>query len=205
MVSAREIFLGFSRYYNSLNIIYSESLSTHTGRLLSYFDELGRMLGYRILSENTLRNLVSTCPKKHEKKKVDIIWNWEEGETESYELAVESQQSPNMSLIKKDTVKLAIVPSRLKVLYCAAEDHNKILAAIRKIRKQWKDNQGEFLAIVDPWVGTSGFAEGTLRGILLSPQGRIEGEGTAKTREIVDGVHNIRMFLNAKWQVNARA
>lgn len=77
MVSAREIFLGFSRYYNSLNINESESLSTITGRLLSYFDTLGRMLGYRIRSENTLKSLVSSCPKNLESKKVDMIWEWE--------------------------------------------------------------------------------------------------------------------------------
>jgi hypothetical protein len=67
MVNAHEIFLGFTRYYNSLNIVWDETLSTHTNRLLSYFDELGRMLGYSIITENTLGNLISPCPEVMEK------------------------------------------------------------------------------------------------------------------------------------------
>lgn len=199
MVSAREIFLGFSRYYNSLNIIESESISTHTGRLLSYFDELGRMLGYRIRSENTLKNLVTSCPKNLENKKVDILWEWEEEKIE-YELACESQQSPNMTLIKGDIEKLANLPAKLKVLYSFAKDYNKILKAIKKIRTQYKDDQGKFLAIIDPWIGRNGFAKGTLRGIFLDRHGRIKGEGTAKVRVIVDGTYNIRVFLDTAWK-----
>jgi len=200
MVLAREIFLGFSRYYNSLNIIHSESLSTHTSRLLYYFDELGRMLGYRIVCEKTLSNLVSPCPRNLEKKKVDMIWDWEKGKTQKYELAVESQQNPSINLIKGDMAKLANVPAKLKVLYCAAEDHNKILAAIRSLRSKYADDQGDFLAIIDPWVGSFGFSEGILQGILLDDQGQMKGEGTAKVSEIIDGRHNIRIFLNAKWK-----
>jgi len=138
------------------------------------------MLGYRIVCEKTLGNLVSPCPGNLEKKKVDMIWDWEKGKTQNYELAVESQQSPSMNLIRGDMVKLANIPAKLKVLYCAAEDHNKILKAIRRVRSRYEDDQGEFLAIIDPWVSSYGFSEGTLQGILLDNQGQIKGEGTAK-------------------------
>jgi hypothetical protein len=112
------------------------------------------MLGYRILSEKTLNNLISSCPKNLEKKKVDLIWDWEKGESEFYELAVESQQSPDMTLIKSDIVKLANVPAKLKVLYCAAQDHNKILKMVKKTRTKYEDDHGRFLTMVDPWVGS---------------------------------------------------
>lgn len=204
MVLAREIFMGFARYYNSLNIIWSESLSTHTGRLLSYFDELGRMLGYRIFSENMMKNLVSPCPKNLENKKVDMVWCFTEEGKPEYELAVESQHSPDMTLIKNDIRKLVILPAKLKVLYCCARDQNEILEAIRKEigeeMQLYEDAQSLTLAIIDPWVGREGFAEGTLAGILLDKNGQIAGEGTAKIREVVDGIHLIRMFLEAEWQ-----
>lgn len=200
MVFPREVFLGFSRYYNSLNIIYSESLSTHTGRLISYFDELGRMLGYRIKCEKTMGNLVSPCPKNLEKKKVDMVWDWEKGKSRTYEVAVESQQSPSINRIRLDINKLVNLPAKLKVLYCAAGDHNKILKLIGKMRLKFEDDHGKFLTIIDPWAGNCGFSEGTLKGILLDRKGEIIGEGTAKVSEIVDGTDYIRVFLDAKWK-----
>jgi len=51
MVSASEVFMGFSRYYNSLGIVFEGSIKTNTERIISYLDNLGRMLGYRIFSE----------------------------------------------------------------------------------------------------------------------------------------------------------
>ena len=200
MVSASEIFMGFSRYYNSLSIIWRESLSTHTGRILAYFDSLGRMLGYRIISETKMRNLVS-CPKNLENKKIDMMWwRFNEERKSEYELAVESQQSPDMDFIRNDIRKLVVLPAKLRVLYCCAKDRNKILKAIKEEIQQHEINQCLFLAIIDPWVGSSGFDEGILAGILLNENGQIKGEGTAKVREIIDGLHRVRMFLEAEWQ-----
>lgn len=56
MISAREIFMGFCRYYNSLNLEFRESVATHSHRIFSYFDTLGRMLGYSIVTENKMKS-----------------------------------------------------------------------------------------------------------------------------------------------------
>lgn len=122
------------------------------------------------------------------------------GEKIEYELACESQQSPNMTLIKGDIKKLANLPAKLKVLYCCGRNHNRIIKTITKMRAQYEDNQGKFLVIIDPWVGTDGFSEGTLRGVLLNKHGQIKGEGTAKIRLVVDGMYSIRMFLDTTWK-----
>ncbi|TET20334.1 hypothetical protein E3J74_03550 [Candidatus Bathyarchaeota archaeon] len=202
MVSAREIFMGFSTYYNSLGIAWEESLSTHTGRLLSYFDTLGRMLGYRVDSEVTLKKLAPFCPKDVQREKVDMIW-WRsvDDATRELELAVESQQDPKLQLIKKDIRKLAIIPANLKVLYCAPKELTKILEAIRKEMQQYKHNQSRFLAIMDPWRSPDTFAKGTVLGLSLDSNGKIKGEGTAKVSKVDVGRSlSIRMFLEAKWK-----
>ena len=201
LVSAREIFMGFCKYYNSLNIIWDESISTHTGRILSFFDELGRMLGYRILSENMLKNLVSPCPDEMSNKKIDMIWwRFDENDKPEYVLAIESQQSAKRNLIEKDINKLVILPAKLRVLYCSAKEVRDILELIRDTLGQVRDVEGSFLAIVDPWVSADDFSKGTLRAYLLDEKGSILSEGSAIVEEVIDGTHNIRMFLEAKWQ-----
>jgi hypothetical protein len=202
MVCAREIFMGLCRYYNSLNLDFYESISTHTGRLLSYFDTLGRMLGYRITSEGTIKKLSElfkfSFPLQMSKQKTDMIW-WQFLE-KPVELAVESQQSPDLDEITKDTRKLMVIPARLRVLYCAFEDHNVIVERIRKEIQSNKDKRSQFLVMIDPWVNANTFSEGIFKGFLFDEEAQIIGEGTAKVSETIDGIHQIRAFLNANWQ-----
>jgi len=76
MVSPCEFFMGFSRYYNSLRITFEESIGTHTRRIISYVDSLGRMLGYRILSEISFSELFELaskeCPPELKRKRPDM-------------------------------------------------------------------------------------------------------------------------------------
>ena len=108
MVEAHELFQGFMRYYNALHISDEESQPTQTTRILSYYDMLGRMLGYRITSELTLKTLVGRVPKTIEKKKIDQIWFTKQNNKTSYELAIESQLVLKWDRIENDVKKLSV-------------------------------------------------------------------------------------------------
>jgi hypothetical protein len=202
MVYAREIFMGFCRYYNSLNLDFYESITTHTGRLLSYFDVLGRMLGYRITTEGTIKKLSElfkfSFPPQMSKQKADMIW-WQFLE-KPVELVVESQQKADIDEITKDIKKLMVIPARLRVLYCAFENYNTIVEKIRREIQSYRDKKSQFLVMIDPWVSPSTFSEGIFKGFLFDEKAQIIGESSAKISKTIDGVHQIRAFLNADWQ-----
>lgn len=206
MVNASEIFLGFTRYYNSLTIAFEESIATNTTRIISYMDSLGRMLGYRIFSEMTFSTLYKLagkeCPSTLEKKKPDVCWGQlcEDGKFE-YELILESEQSMNEKKIREDVEKLLGFPSKLKVLYCPHDDPKKVIRIIKEVaeNKQQK-TAGEFLIIVDPWVNWKTFSKGKLRGYLLNQNLEGLALGEADVTAFEEGAVHIRLFKNATWK-----
>jgi hypothetical protein len=106
-----------------------------------------------------------------------------------------------MTFIISDIKKLVAIPAKLRVLYCASRDYNKIVEVIRKELRNYENKyQARFLAIVDPWVGPDGFGKGTLKGILLDGTGKIIGEGTGRVGELIDGEDIVRVILEAEWQ-----
>lgn len=85
-----ELFFGLCRYYSSLGLTRNVSWSSCGQRTLSYFDQLGRMLGYNVMAEDTLTSTDDwKCPKKLYKRRVDMTWTTPRGN--NYVLALEHQ------------------------------------------------------------------------------------------------------------------
>lgn len=207
MVSPREFFMGFSRYYNSFGIAFEESITTNTTRIISYVDKLGRMLGYRIFSELSCSNLFKLankqCPIELKRKKPDCCWGYftDEGNVE-YELVLESEQSMKEEKIEKDVIELLFFPAKLKILYCAHSNPKRVVKMVQKVAhdRQQKEFVGDLLLIVDPWINPKTFSEGQLIGILLNLYLEGVSLGRADIATYKDGTSNIRLFKNAIWE-----
>jgi len=72
VVYGHELFFGFMRYYNSFNVTGEDTFTTNTRRILSYYDLLGRMLGYRVYSDKSMKNLNEDVPKSIERQRNSI-------------------------------------------------------------------------------------------------------------------------------------
>ena len=203
MVSASEIFLGFCRYYNSLNIAYQESIPTNTMRIISYLDNLGRMLGYRIFSELTFKNLFSNtklkCPSDLARKKPDMCWGKYVDKKVEYELILESEQEMNEEKIEDALNKLIIFPSNIKVLYCAHDEPKEVLKILQEVYNKRKKVIGKLLLIIDPWTTPSKFSKGNLTGLLINSDLEITHTGSAEAFAYIDGIVEIRLFINSVW------
>jgi hypothetical protein len=195
--------MGFCRYYNSLNLEFRESVATHSHRILSYFDMLGRMLGYSIVTENKMKSFAEltdfSFPPELRNTKIDMLWcDW--NEFNPFVLALESQQSPEPDQTMKDMRKLLAIPANLRVLYCSSENSDTLVEEIRNgIEKAPKDMKRPFLAIIDPWVSRDKFAEGSLKGIYFNENGATRGVGIAKVGQRTDGLNRIRVLSEARW------
>jgi len=203
MVSVSEIFLGFCRYYNSLNIAYQESIPTNTMRIISYLDNLGRMLGYRIFSELTFKKLFSymnlKCPSDLVRKKPDMCWGKIVDEKMEYELILESEQEMNEEKIENALNKLIIFPSNVKILYCAHDEPKEVLKILQKLYNKRKKVLGTLLLIIDPWTTPNKFSEGSLIGLLINSDLEITHTGSAEVFKYSDGIVDIRLFKNSVW------
>lgn len=200
MVQPHEFFLGFMRYYNALNISNVESQDTETKRVLSYFDMMGRMLGYSVTSELTMKTVVGKVPESVEKMKIDQLWmNRAQGQTE-YELALESQLTNKLDRIKKDIRKLARIPANNLLLYCNWNSPEEVLKIAKKaIKKYGKMEDTKFLVIVDPWTDPKSMDVGKFNGYLLNTDGEIIGHGTAVGSVLKDEDQSLRVISNSNW------
>jgi len=188
------------RYYNSLNISSEEEFSTHTRRILSYYDMLGRMLGYRISSELTMNSLIDDAPKYVGNKKMDLTWWRHIDEDYYYELGVESQQSPSLNAIKSDIRKLSYLPANNLLLYCSWDRPKEIIKLVSNdFKKYGKKNNSKFLIIVDPWTDKTPMCEGKFSATLLNINGDILGRGSAKVSEVEDIDTCMRIISKAQW------
>lgn len=204
MVRPSELFMGFSRYYNSLGISFEESTQTNTNRIISYADQLGRMLGYDIFSEHSFGKLFEMvnkkCPSDFRAKKPDVCWGCiTEKEGLRYELVLESEQQMDEEKIARDIRKLLIFPSKLKILYCARSLPETIIELVRKEAKEVPKTEGHFLLLIDPWVNRRTFAVGNLEGILLDSNLEVTHVGMAEVHEFEDGFWRKRLFKKAMW------
>lgn len=200
MVHVHELYLGFVRYYNSFNISGEETFSTHTSRILSYFDRLGRMLGYRIASEMTMNKLIENCPKDLSNKKIDLTWwRYIDDDEYEYELGLESQQTPNINKIKQDIRKLVYLSSNHLMLYCSWNDPKYILNLVKKDFIKYGNKNADFLIVVDPWTTITPGCEGKVFSFLIDKKGNLLGVGSAQVSCIEDASRFIRIFSNAKW------
>jgi hypothetical protein len=196
--------MGFSRYYNSLGITFEESIQTNTNRIISYLDQLGRMLGYYIFSEHHFEGLFKTvgkeCPPDFRSKKPDVCWGYTtEKDRLEYELILESEQQMDEEKIGEEIRKLLIFPSKLKVLYCAHSDPQTVIKLVRKEANKVNRTDGHFLVIIDPWVNRGTFGVSNLEGKLLNSNLEVTHVGFAKVYEFEEGPWRKRLFKNAVW------
>ena len=87
-----ELFFGLSRYYSSLGLDRDITWNSWSQRTFSYFDQLGRMLGYIVVTEDTLTDVESwKCPPTLRNKRIDMTWIYPD--RNEYALAMEHQGS----------------------------------------------------------------------------------------------------------------
>jgi hypothetical protein len=70
-----ELFYGLCRYYGSLGLTRDVNWNSCGQRTLSYFNQLGRMRGYDVNTEDTLTSDDEwKCPAKLRGKRIDMVW-----------------------------------------------------------------------------------------------------------------------------------
>jgi len=195
-----ELFYGLCRYYSSLGLTEDISWSSWGQRTVSYFDQLGRMLGYTVNTEDTLISDEEwKCPPKLKGKRIDMTWT--HPKTRLYILALEHQGSNNPTKIQLDIEKLAQIgtlKSTLKILIVYGQDTKQVQTWVKQIISKTAGHKGSFLLINIPnpnsFQKTKPFKE--LHARLINEQGDLIGAGTAEARmESTTG----RFFSNPKW------
>lgn len=115
MVNASEIFYGFCRFFSSLGITGAPTPSTWKYRVYYFFDMLGRMLGYKVFTEDTFKK--SDGIKKLIRKRIDMTWI--APKLDKYILALEYE---NTKYVDDEIDKLVAV-SGLRILVMFRYDY----------------------------------------------------------------------------------
>lgn len=197
MMEPVEIFYGLCRYYSSLGIVDEINWSAWTLRTLSYFDNLGRMLGYRVNTEDTYTKKDEDeweVPKDLRRKRIDLTWR--EINTDLYKLALEHQGSSNPDHIKLDIKKLIFIGG-LRVLILYNQDIEKVEKWLIKYIKQY-EMDGLFMLITFPHYFTTEESIKKLRARLYNNTGTLIGEGAAEGR--MESSTGLLFFSNANWR-----
>ena len=128
-MDATELFFGLCRYYSSLGLDEDISWGSWGQRTISYFDQLGRMLGYRVTTEDTLTDDEEwECPPELRGKRIDMTWIYPDRNV--YALALEHQGSNNPKKITMDIKKLSVMAC-LKILIVYRQDTNNVQSWIK--------------------------------------------------------------------------
>jgi len=193
-MKASELFFGLCRYYSSLGLDKDVSWSSYGLRTMSYFDQLGRMLGYNVRTEDTLTSDEEwKCPEKLRNKRIDMVWMTPEKNL--YVVAIEHQGSKSPEKIKLDIEKLAQIGC-LKVLVVYGQDTGEVKNWIKDILKKTEDTKGDFLLVSIPYYFDKTPPE-KLQARLLDRNGKILGSGIAEARR--EKSTGLDFFANAKW------
>lgn len=194
-MEASELFFGLCRYFSSLGLDDDVPWSTWTQRSLSYFDQLGRMLGYKVGTEDTLTDTDEwKCPKSLRGKRIDMVWLYP-GKNE-YALALEHQGSSSFEKIKLDIKKLALI-SGLKVLIVYRQDTLKIQGIAAKEVAEIEGQKGSFLLLNIPDYFRDEPPIKKLESRLIDKNGKLIAAGTAEARK--ESITGLRFFSNIKW------
>lgn len=190
-----ELFFGLCRYFGSLGLDRDISWSTWSQRTLSYFDQLGRMLGYIVETEDTLTNTDDwKCPKELRGKRIDMTWTFPD--TNNYALAFEHQGSNSVKKITLDIKKLSLILG-LKVLVVYRQDTLKIQRIVEKEVPKIEDQKGFFLLLNIPDYFRAKPPIKKLESRLIDDSGKLVAAGSAEARiERITGLH---FFSNVKW------
>ena len=194
-MEASELFFGLCRYYSSLGLDQDISWSTWSQRTLSYFDQLGRMLGYRVETEDTLTDTDDwKCPKELQGKRIDMTWSYPD--KEEYALAFEHQGSNSLKKITLDIKKLSLIIG-LKILVVYRQDTLKIQKLIEKEVVKVEDQEGFFALLNIPDYFRDEPPIKKLECRVINEKGKLVASGTAEARK--ERITGLRFFSNIKW------
>lgn len=192
-----EVFYGLVRYYSSLGIDDEINWSAWSLRTLSYFDNLGRMLGYQVDTEDTYTKDDEKeweIPKELRGKRIDMIWKSVNDGV--YKLALEHQGRTDPSIIKLDIKKLMHIEG-LRVLILYNQNPDKVEGWLLKSIKKY-NMDGLFMLITFPDYFTTKKNTKKLIARLYNSAGKITGEGTAEGR--MESNTGLLFFSGAKWR-----
>lgn len=188
MVEVSEIFHGFCRLFSSSGLTSEPTASTWKYRVYYFFDNLGRMLGYEVFTEDTftkkdgLESLVG--------KRIDMTWRT--ADLSEYVMALEYE---NTRKIDNDIKKLAAM-SGLRILVMVRFDFTDE-EIIEKIKVEVKEYRGDdpFLVLILPRQFRPSKPFEKLTAILLDSKGKVCGSGSAEGYVGKDGVCAFRKIV----------
>lgn len=188
--------MGLCRYYSSLGFGEEISWSLWTQRTLSYFDQLGRMLGYRVETEDTLTDMDDwECPKALRYKRIDMVWFYPD--KNRYALALEHQRFNSLGRIRLDIRKLSLILG-LKVLVVYRQDTKKIAKIAMKEVAKIGDQKDFFLLLNIPHPRAFGKKPPIkLHARLIDDNGKLVAAGSAEARK--ETITGLRFFSNIGW------
>ena len=191
MVDASEIFYGFCKYFSSLGITVAPTPSTWKYRVYYFFDMLGRMLGYKVFTEDTFRK--SDGIKELVRKRIDMTWVTPK--SDKYVLALEYENTRN---VEDEIDKLvAMTGLRALVMFRFNYTDKQIIEKIRPKLKKFDEKDSDFLVLILPnyFEWKKPFEQ--LRAFLFNSKGQIIGFGTA---EGYAGKNGVCSFKNISWK-----
>ena len=194
-MEASELFFGLCKYYSSLGLDRDITWSTWSQRSLSYFDQLGRMLGYRVSTEDFLSDTANwNCPKELQGKRIDMVWIYPE--KNDYALALEHQGSNSLEKIKLDIKKLSVILG-LKVLIVYHQNTLKIQELAARELTKIEEQEGSFLLMNIPDYFRDKPPINKLEARLIDDNGKLVAAGLAEAR--LESTTGLRFFSNPRW------
>ena len=192
-----ELFFGLCRYYSSLGLDRDVSWSIWGQRTLSYFDQIGRMLGYIVKNEETLTDMEDwKCPRALRGKRIDMVWFYPR--KYEYALALEHQKSNSLERIKLDIKKLSQVLG-LKVLVVYRQNTSKIQSLAAREISKIEGQDDYFLLFNIPHARDFKDKEPLEKLVsrLLDDDGKLVAAGSAEARK--ETITGLRFFSNIIW------
>jgi hypothetical protein len=194
-MEAFELFFGLCRYYSSLGLDDETSWNSWTQRSLSYFDQLGRMLGYKVVTEDTLIDEKNwKCPPELHKKRIDLTWIYPDRYV--YALALEHEGSHSWKKITLGIKKLSVFAC-LRVLMIYNENIDRIQTQIETELSKTGVEAGSFLFINMPENFMDVPPITKLEARLVDERGKLVADGTAEARK--EKITGLRFFSNPRW------
>jgi hypothetical protein len=190
-----ELFFGLCKYYSSLGLDQDVSWSTWSQRTVSYFDQLGRMLGYVVQTEDTLTDMDNwKCPKAMKGKRIDMTWI--HPNRDEYAIALEHQGSNSLEKIALDIKKLCLILG-LKVLVVYRQNTLEIQKIVAREVPKIDGQEGSFLLINIPDYFRDKRPIKRLEARLIDENGKLVAAGTAEARK--ESITGLRFFSNIRW------
>jgi hypothetical protein len=189
VVEESEIFYGFCKYFSSLGISNAPTPSTWKYRVYYFFDLLGRMLGYEVLTEDTFKKADGV--KELVGKRLDMTWM--SPISRDYAFALEYE---NTKRIDDEISKLACITGlRVLVIFRYFKDA-EIMEKIRQTQEKYGPQESNFLVLILPEYFKWDEPFEKLRALLFDPKGRVIGFGSA---EGYIGANEICAFKDVSW------